>query len=160
MGRTLFSFGGGAARVLAALDRSQAIITFDLKGNILSANAAFCEAMGYKAEEIVGKHHRMFVDAADISEADYAAFWQRLGEGTFDSGEFRRLGKGGREVWIQASYNPVLRGGKPYQVVKIASDNTAAKCRSVEDKGKLDALSRSLAAVCRSLRPPAPPPCS
>ena len=147
MGRTLFSFGGGAARVLAALDRSQAIITFDLKGNILSANAAFCEAMGYKADEIVGKHHRMFVDAADISEADYAAFWQRLGEGTFDSGEFRRLAKGGREVWIQASYNPVLRGGRPYQVVKIASDITAAKCRSVEDKGKLDALSRSQAVI-------------
>jgi len=133
--------------VLAAISASQAVIEFDLNGNVLSANENFCKALGYAASEIVGKHHSMFCDPAEVSSAAYREFWKKLGAGRFESGAYKRIAKGGREIWIQATYNPILRNGRPFKVVKIASDITGAKERSIEDAGKLDAISRSQAVI-------------
>src|SRR5688572_8578011 len=124
-------FGLGASRnaenILAAVSRSQAIIEFDLEGKILSANENFCKTLGYSLPEILGKHHSMFCDAAVVAGADYKEFWKRLGSGTFEAGSYKRIAKGGREIWIQASYNAVLRGGRPYKVVKFAAEITSAR---------------------------------
>lgn len=111
---------------LDALHRSQAVIEFALDGTILTANANFLDAMGYRLEEIRGRHHRLFVDVAEQQEASYQGFWDQLGRGEFAAGEFRRIARGGREVWIQASYNPIRdRDGVPVKVVKFAADITA-----------------------------------
>jgi methyl-accepting chemotaxis protein len=110
---------------VAAIGRSQAVIHFDLDGNILQANENFLAALGYAADEVAGRHHRMFVAAEERDSPDYARFWADLRQGRFRSGEFRRLGKGGKEVWIQATYNPILDPeGVPIRVVKFATDIT------------------------------------
>ncbi|HYE00251.1 MAG TPA: PAS domain S-box protein, partial [Alphaproteobacteria bacterium] len=110
---------------IAAIDKSRAVIEFDLAGTILSANANFLATMGYGLDEVVGRHHRMFVDPADAASEAYREFWARLGRGEAHTAEFRRLGKGGREVWIQASYTPILdHSGRPRKVVKFATDIT------------------------------------
>jgi methyl-accepting chemotaxis protein len=142
-----FGLGGNAKAVLSAISKSQAIIEFDLTGKILTANPNFCQALGYQFSEIVGQHHRMFVDPVEVSSADYREFWAKLGRGEFDSRQYKRIGKGGKEIWIEASYNPVLRGGEPYKVVKFATDITAQKLKSAEDAGKLSALSRAQAVI-------------
>ena len=142
-----FGWGGNAKAVLDAMSKSQAIIEFDLTGKILTANANFCQAIGYQLNEIVGQHHRMFVDPSEASSAEYGEFWARLGRGEFDRKQYKRIAKGGREIWIEASYNPVFRGGKPYKVVKFATDITAQKLKSAEDAGKLAALSRAQAII-------------
>jgi methyl-accepting chemotaxis protein len=112
----------------AALHRSQAVIEFQLDGVILTANANFLEAMGYTLAEVEGRHHSIFVDPEEAKGEPYREFWRRLGEGCFAADKFRRLGKGGREVWIQASYNPILGAdGRPYKVVKFAADITAVE---------------------------------
>lgn len=111
---------------LAAIDKSQAVIAFSLDGTVIEANRNFLKAMGYTTDEVVGCHHRQFVDAATAESADYVDFWEQLRAGTFQAGQFKRLAKGGREVWIEASYNPILDAtGRPYQVVKYATDITA-----------------------------------
>ena len=134
--------------VLAAMNKSLAIIEFDPAGSILTANDNFLHAMGYEARELAGQHHRMFVDTDYARSAEYAAFWQKLGRGEFDAAEYKRLGKGGREVWIQATYNPVLSAsGKVLKVVKFATDITAAKMKGAEDAGKLQAISRAQAVI-------------
>ncbi|PHP65688.1 chemotaxis protein [Zhengella mangrovi] len=110
---------------LDAISRAQAVIEFDREGRILTANRNFCDAMGYALDEIVGKHHAMFVDAGYAASADYAAFWQRLGKGEYIANDFRRIGKGGKTVWIKASYNPVFDAdGAVVKVMKIATDLT------------------------------------
>ncbi len=136
-----------AGHIIDALSRSQAVIQFDLTGKILTANENFCRALGYELKEIVGKHHRIFCEAAYTASDEYRQFWERLGRGEFDSSSYKRLRKDGGEIWIQASYNPVFRGGKPYKVVKFASDITEAKKRATEDASKLDAISRSQAVI-------------
>lgn len=144
----MFGLGtSGAQQVVDALSRSQAIIEFDLQGNILFANENFCRALGYRLEEIKGQHHRIFCDPAYAATAEYRQFWANLGSGKFDAGEYKRHTKAGEEIWIQASYNPVLRGGKPIKVVKIAADITAAKARATEDAAKLSAISHSQAVI-------------
>jgi methyl-accepting chemotaxis protein len=144
----MFGFGtSGAQQVVDALSRSQAIIEFDLQGNILDANENFCRALGYKLEEIKGQHHRIFCDPAYAATAEYRQFWSNLGSGKFDAGEYKRHTKAGEEIWIQASYNPVLKHGKPVKVVKIAADITAAKARAAEDAAKLSAISHSQAVI-------------
>jgi len=111
---------------IAGLHRSQAVIPFDPTGMILDANANFLDAMGYRLDEIRGRHHSLFVDAAEQTAAIYRGFWDRLGRGEFASGEFRRIAKGGREVWIQATYNPITDvDGTVLKVVKFAADITA-----------------------------------
>ena len=136
-----------AGHIIDALSRSQAVIQFDLAGNILTANENFCRALGYTLKDIVGKHHRIFCDAAYAASEDYRQFWARLGRGEYDASCYRRLRKDGGDIWIQASYNPVFRGGKPYKVVKFATDITAAKVQASEDAAKLDAIARSQAVI-------------
>ncbi|MGV8954438.1 MAG: methyl-accepting chemotaxis protein [Cypionkella sp.] len=113
---------------MAAVSRSQAIIEFNLDGTVIMANANFLQAFGYRAEEVKGQHHRLFVRPEDVAHPSYAEFWRSLARGEFQSAEYLRIGKGGREVWIQASYNPILDAdGRPYKVVKYATDITARK---------------------------------
>ena len=110
-----------------AIGRSQAVVSFTLDGNVISANDTFLRVMGYSMDEVRGKHHRTFVDPAEQRSAEYAAFWAALARGEYRSGEFRRFAKGGREIWLQATYNPVCDpAGKPWKVVKYASDVTNA----------------------------------
>ena len=117
-----------ARATLDALDKSQAIIEFKLDGTIVTANANFLSVMGYTLGEIKGKHHSLFVDTGYASSAEYREFWAKLNRGEFQKAQYRRLGKGGKEVWIEASYNPLIgRGGKPYKVVKYATDITDRK---------------------------------
>ena len=111
-----------------ALDRSQAVISFTLDGTILEANDNFLNAMGYTLAEVKGQQHRMFVEPAYAQSPAYREFWAALNRGEFQAGEFLRLGKGGKEVWIQASYNPIFgNDGAPYMVTKYATDITAQK---------------------------------
>ena len=140
-------FGSDAKAILDAVGKSQAIIEFDLTGKILTANENFCRALGYELAEIVGKHHKIFVDPADAASSEYADFWASLNRGNFEQRQYKRIAKGGREVWIEASYNPVTRGGKPYKVVKFATDITAQRLQRAENEGKLAALSRSQAVI-------------
>ncbi|GES46482.1 methyl-accepting chemotaxis protein [Rhizobium dioscoreae] len=147
LGIMSLGFSSDARAVLAAMSKSQAIIEFDLTGKILSANANFCAALGYELSEIVGQHHRMFVDPAEASSAEYRQFWSDLAAGKFDQRQYKRIGKGGKEIWIEGSYNPVFKGGKPHKVVKFATDITTQKLKSAEDAGKLDALSRAQAVI-------------
>lgn len=112
---------------LAAIDRSQAVISFTLDGNVVSANGNFLGAVGYTLAEIRGKHHRMFVDPSFAATSAYADFWDKLRRGDYHAGEYKRIGKGGREIWLSATYNPVFDpSGKPYKVVKFCSDITKA----------------------------------
>ncbi|MDW9792929.1 PAS domain S-box protein [Sinorhizobium meliloti] len=145
----MFSFtrSRDARQIIDAVSKSQAIIQFDLAGNVLDANENFCKALGYSLQEIVGQHHRIFCAPEFVATEEYREFWARLGRGELDSNSYRRLAKGGREIWIQASYNPVFRNGKPCKVVKFATDITAAKMKATEDAGKLDAISRSQAMI-------------
>ena len=141
------------AAKLAALDKSQAVIEFAPDGTILHANANFCAAMGYRLDEIQGQHHALFVEPSYAQGADYAAFWAKLRRGEYDAREYRRLAKGGREVWIQASYNPILdRGGRVVKVVKFATDITAAKLAAAERQGQVDAISKSQAVIAFDLK--------
>jgi len=111
---------------IEAIGRSQAIIQFNLDGTIISANRNFLDALGYTLDEIKGKHHAMFVDPQERETPQYAQFWKELGEGRFQAGEFRRYGKNGEEIWIQATYNPVTdMNGNPVKVVKYATDITS-----------------------------------
>ena len=131
-----------------AISKSQAVIEFNMDGTIITANQNFLDAMGYQLADIAGKHHAMFVDPGVRESAEYRAFWVDLNRGRYKAGEFKRVGKGGREIWIQASYNPVLGpGGKPVKVVKFASDVTAQKIRSMEDAGKIAAIGRAQAVI-------------
>ena len=110
---------------IAAIKKSMAVIEFEMDGNIIVANDHFLRAMGYSLDEVKGRHHAMFVDNAYRQSAEYKEFWAKLGRGEYHSGEYRRIGKGGREVWIQGSYNPILDpNGRPYKVVKYATDVT------------------------------------
>ncbi|WP_043878830.1 methyl-accepting chemotaxis protein [Azorhizobium caulinodans] len=111
--------------LLAAISKSQAVIQFDLKGNILEANQNFLDTMGYRLDEIVGRHHSMFVPEQMRQSPQYAAFWDNLRRGEYQAAEYKRIGKGGREVWIQATYNPVLDAdGAVSKIVKFATDVT------------------------------------
>ena len=125
---TTAEISNDASATLAALNRVQAVIEFKMDGTVISANENFLGLLGYSLDEIQGKHHRMFCDAEFSGDASYQKFWENLGLGKTESGEFKRIGKSGREVWIMASYTPVLDAkGKPYKVVKFAFDMTAAK---------------------------------
>ena len=121
---------------LAALDRVQAVIEFDLAGHILDANANFLNTFGYGRDEVLGQHHRMFCQPGFANSSEYANLWERLGRGEFIAGRFRRLSKDGQEIWLQASYNPILDvTGKPYKVVKFAVDITNDMNTAAETKG-------------------------
>lgn len=131
-----------------AIGRSQAVVEFDLQGHVLSANAHFLQLTGYRLDEIVGRHHRLFCDAEDARSESYAGFWARLARGEYEHGEYKRVGQGGKEIWIQATYNPILDpDGRPMKVVKFASDVTASKLRSVEFESRVHAVDRTQAVI-------------
>jgi methyl-accepting chemotaxis protein len=128
---------------IAAINKSQAVIEFNMDGTIISANDHFLGALGYRLEEVQGKHHSMFVDSAYARSDEYRAFWRQLNEGRYETGEYRRLGRGGREVWIQAAYNPILDlNQKPFKVVKYATDVTQQKHVHAQLGAVIEALSR------------------
>jgi methyl-accepting chemotaxis protein len=137
---------------LAAIDKSMGTIEFSLDGKILKANDNFLRLLGYTLEEIKGQHHRIFVDPAYRESAEYREFWAKLARGEFDAAQYKRIGKGGKEVWIQASYNPIMDGhGKPYKVVKFASDITEQKMQNANFEGQLAAINKSMATIEFSL---------
>jgi methyl-accepting chemotaxis protein len=133
---------------VAALSKVQAVIEFELDGTIIRANDLFLGALGYTAEEVVGQHHSMFVLPQERSSAAYAEFWRKLRSGQHDSGQYLRIGRAGREVWIDASYNPIFDAeGRPFKVVKYATDITrrfvAAQTLRVAVKGLTDNADRA-----------------
>ena len=131
-----------------AINRSQAVIEFRMDGTIVTANQNFLDAMGYSLAEIQGKHHSMFVDPAMRESAAYREFWAKLNRGEFQATQYKRFAKGGREIWLQASYSPILdSSGKPVGVIKIATDITAQKIQTMEDAGKIVAMSRAQAVI-------------
>lgn len=134
--------------LLEALNRVQAVIEFRLDGTIVQANENFLKTVGYELFEIQGQHHRMFCDPAYVSSPEYPAFWRRLASGQFESAEYKRFGKGGRETWIQASYNPIFDAeGRPFKVVKFATDVTAQKLKNAEYEAKISAIGKSQAVI-------------
>jgi len=147
----MFQFLGNSSadKALAeAISRSQAVIEFGMDGTILTANDNFLKALGYSLGEIQGKHHSMFVEPSERDGAAYRDFWATLRRGEYQAAEYKRIGKGGKEVWIQATYNPVLDGsGKPVKVVKFATDITAQKIKSMEDASQITAISRAQAVI-------------
>ncbi|MDI1299722.1 PAS domain S-box protein [Methylotenera sp.] len=125
---------------LAAISKIQGVIEFDLTGKIISVNENFANVSGYSEKEIIGNHHSMFVESSYKSSHEYKAFWERLGRGEAEAGQYKRIAKGGREVWLQASYNPIMdMNGKPFKVVKYATDiteqynNAATLAEAVEE---------------------------
>ncbi|MFM0047935.1 methyl-accepting chemotaxis protein [Caballeronia grimmiae] len=137
---------------LAAIDRANAVIEFDLEGNVLRANQNFLDAMGYTLREIVGKHHRMFCDPQDVATADYRDFWARLSRGDYNAGRYVRVSKHGYRVWLQATYNPVFdESGRPYKIVKYASDITAQVERERRMQENLIAMSEKIEELSQSI---------
>ncbi len=133
---------------ISALNRSMAVIEFDLDGHILTANQNFLDTMGYSLQEIRGNHHRMFVGEKQSNTSEYQRFWRNLRDGKFSSGEFLRFGKGGAEVWIQASYNPVLSSnGTVQKVVKFATNISDRKAQEASMRSQISALSRTFAVI-------------
>ena len=142
-------FVGRDARArLQALDRSQAVIAFKLDGTILDANANFLAIMGYEIDEVRGRHHRMFVDPSDRDGAAYQAFWASLAAGTFQTNEYKRIAKGGRTVWLRATYNPILGlTGRPTKIVEFATDVTQERLRNAEHDSQLAAIGKSAGVI-------------
>lgn len=134
--------------ILEAVSRAQAVIEFNLDGTIRTANKNFLDVMGYTLEEVHGQHHRMFVEKSFAEQPAYKVFWAELASGAFHAGEYRRIAKGGRDVWIQASYNPIFgRDGKPTKVVKFATDVTQSRLSAADSGGQIEAISRSQAVI-------------
>ena len=145
-----FSFSSSSEMTakLKAIGKSMAVIEFDMDGTILDANENFLKTMGYALAEIEGKHHSIFAEPAYADSADYKDFWQKLNDGEYQSGQYKRIGKGGREVWIEASYNPIFgRSGKPYKVVKFATEVTRQKMEYADLRGQVDAIGKSQAVI-------------
>ena len=147
--KSILNLGGGDARAtLDALGRSLAIIEFKPDGTILTANANFLNALGYELSEIRGQHHSLFVDPAERDSTAYRQFWAGLNRGEYSATEFKRIAKGGREIWIQASYNPILdNSGKVQKVVKFATDITAQKLNAAHAEGQIAAIHSSQAVI-------------
>ncbi|MDE5466113.1 PAS domain-containing methyl-accepting chemotaxis protein [Bradyrhizobium sp. CSS354] len=136
------------ASKIAGISRAQAVIEFTLDGTIVTANENFCNALGYSLAEIQGKHHSLFVPQTERDGATYREFWAKLNRGEYQAGEFKRIGKGGREVWILAYYNPLLdENGKPFGVVKFATDVTAEKLKTADLAGQIAAIEKAQAVI-------------
>jgi methyl-accepting chemotaxis protein len=130
------------------MSRAQAVIEFNMDGSIVTANDNFLGAMGYSLAEIQGKHHSMFVTPSDRDSAAYREFWAKLNRGEFQAAEYKRVGKGGKEVWILATYNPILNeAGKPFRVVKFATDVTEQKLKAADSDGQIAAIGKSQAVI-------------
>jgi methyl-accepting chemotaxis protein len=133
---------------LTAINKAQAIIEFNLDATVITANENFLSLLGYTLDEIKGRNHSMFVDPVYRESAAYKQFWRNLNEGKFQAAEYKRIGKGGKEVWIQASYNPILDlDGKPFKVVKFATDVTETKLKNADYQGQIAAIGKTQAAI-------------
>ena len=133
---------------VAAINKAQAVIQFRMDGTIITANDNFLKALGYTLDEVKGKHHSMFVDEAYHRSPEYKEFWAKLNRGEYVADEFKRIGKGGKEVWILATYNPILdRNGKPLKVVKFATDVTGQKLLNADYAGQIAAVSKAQAVI-------------
>lgn len=133
---------------MRALDLSQAVVEFDLSGRVLHANDNFLRIFSYSLEQVVGRHHLMFCEEALVRTPAYVDFWRSLAEGRFKSGQYKRIDSLGREVWLQATYNPVVDAdGRPVKIVKFASDITEQKRRNAEFEGVVSAIKRSVAVI-------------
>ncbi|MBV8046892.1 MAG: PAS domain S-box protein [Paludibacterium sp.] len=144
--------GGGNTQDLkgqvAAISKAMGVIEFNLDGTVLYANDNFLKVLGYSLAEIQGKHHRMLVEPGYAQSAEYRQFWEKLGRGEYDAGQYKRIGKGGREVWIQASYNPILdKRGRPFKVVKYATDITEQKQKNADFEGQLAAIGKVMGVI-------------
>jgi methyl-accepting chemotaxis protein len=141
---------------IEAIEKSQAVIEFRMDGTIVKANQNFLDAVGYAQSEIVGRHHSMFVEPAERGSAAYAEFWARLNQGQYQAAEYKRVGKGGREIWIQASYNPILDlNGKPFKVVKYATDTTAlaiGRIKATRARALIDSVASGSEEMSASIR--------
>ncbi|MGV1754948.1 methyl-accepting chemotaxis protein [Agrobacterium sp. CG674] len=141
-------FASNSNQVLSALDLSFAIIEFETDGTILRANKNFCDLMGYTEKEIVGQHHRIFIDKEYAGSSEYTAFWRKLQGGTFECSEFKRIAKNGDEIWIRGNYNPVKSSsGKVLKIIKFANDITQTKMGGLDSSAKLAAVSRAQATI-------------
>ena len=141
-----------AAGKLGAIDRAQAVIEFDLQGHVLQANDNFLRLFGYKAEDIIGRHHRMFVAPAEVSSSEYQIFWERLSRGEYFADEYKRIGRDGREIWIQATYNPILDlNGRVVKIVKYAFDVTKEVQLEKRIAAKSAEMSESVASLAASI---------
>jgi diguanylate cyclase (GGDEF)-like protein/PAS domain S-box-containing protein len=133
---------------VCAIARSQAVIEFDLNGTILTANQRFLDMMGYRLDEIAGHHHSIFVDRLTRNSDAYAAFWDNLRRGLHQTAEFRRIDRQGRDVWLQASYTPVIGADHlPVKIIKYAMDVTARKRQADEYESQMLAIHKSQAIV-------------
>jgi len=130
--------------IIKAINKSQGTIEFDMDGIVITANDNFLTVLGYSLEEVKGKHHRIFCEESYANSLEYKKFWEKLNRGEFDSGEYKRIGKNAREVYIQATYNPIFDlNGKPMKILKIASDVTEQKLMNSEFEGKISAIDKS-----------------
>ncbi|MGI9427269.1 MAG: methyl-accepting chemotaxis protein [Bythopirellula sp.] len=133
---------------LTAINKSEAMIEFEMDGTIISANENFLSAMGYTLDEVQGRHHSMFVSPEERASAEYQDFWARLNRGEYTTGEYQRVGKHGKDVWIQGSYNPILdENGKPLKVVKFATDITNQKLQNADFEAQIDAIGKAQAVI-------------
>ncbi|MEO6809240.1 MAG: PAS domain-containing methyl-accepting chemotaxis protein [Isosphaeraceae bacterium] len=133
---------------IAAIGRSQAVVEFDLEGTILTANDNFLRIMGYSLEEIRGRNHSMLVEESYRQSYEYKEFWVRLARGEYQSDEYKRIAKGGREVWIHGNYTPILNlEGRPFKIVKYARDVTQRKLQNADYIGQIAAIGKSQAVV-------------
>lgn len=133
---------------IAAIHKVQAVIEFDLDGHVLMANQNFLDAMGYELDELLGQQHRIFMAPDQRESAEYLAFWEKLKRGEHDAGRYRRIHKDGSDVWLQASYNPIFdRYGRPFKVVKYATDITEQQRRQADTEGQLEAISKVQAII-------------
>jgi methyl-accepting chemotaxis protein len=131
-----------------ALNKVMGVISFNMDGTIIDINDNFLKVVGYEREEVVGKHHRMFAEPELANSPAYTEFWAKLNRGEFDSGEYKRVGKGGREIWLQASYNPIFDiNGKPFKVVKFATEITDAKLQQLNFEGQIDAINKAMGVI-------------
>ncbi|MGB0717477.1 MAG: PAS domain S-box protein, partial [Phycisphaerae bacterium] len=131
-----------------AISKAQAVIEFNLDGTIITANDNFLQTVGYTLDEIQGQHHRMFCEPGYARSPEYAQFWKQLNRGVFDAGEYKRLTKDGSEIWIQASYNPILDdNGHPFKVVKYATNITEQKMTAANYEGQMNAVGKAMAVI-------------
>lgn len=143
----MFTFRSSADNIIAAINSTQAVIQFTLDGTIQSANDNFLQTMGYSLSEVVGKHHRIFVEPEEAASSEYRQFWQHLRDGKPQTAEFKRKAKNGSDVWIQASYTPILKQGKVERIIKFATDITQQVLQRSNLESQIAAIHRAQAVI-------------
>lgn len=134
--------------IVEALNASQAVIEFTPDGRILTANANFLQAVGYDLKDLTGQHHSLFCDPYHVTTDAYRQFWDKLSRGEFVSGTFKRFGRSGKPIWLQATYNPIRdTSGKVVKVIKFAADITVSRLKNLDYEGKINAISKAQAVI-------------